>query len=224
MVLKFKGVIKTGEQFEELRSLCGTPSVRAANKVISQLDCHCREFISKSPFLTLATSDSEGKCDVSPRGDAPGFVTVLDDHHLFIPERPGNKRLDSAQNILGNPGVGVLFMIPGLGETLRVNGQAFICRDRELLEENAVNGRSPLFGIVVKAEECYIHCAKAFIRSGLWNPESWSSKELLPSAPQMLADHMNLPNMSAKQVAEGLNEGYRSPCHTFSNWEAPSAP
>ncbi|UZJ77938.1 pyridoxamine 5'-phosphate oxidase family protein [Fictibacillus sp. KU28468] len=209
MSMKWQEIIDTEEEFEKLRSLCGTPSIRAENKVISYLDQHCREFIGMSPFLTLATCDSEGRCDVSPRGDIPGFVTVLDEHHLFIPERLGNKRMDSAQNILTNPGTGLLFMIPGLGETLRVNGKAFICRDKELLELSTVNGKLPLFGIVVKAEECYLHCAKAFIRSGLWCPESWEPKESLPSAAKMLAAHMNIPNMSTEQVEEGLQEGYR---------------
>lgn len=133
---------------------------------------------------------------------------MLDDHYLFIPERPGNKRMDSAKNILTNPRVGLLFMIPGLGETLRVNGTAIICRDKVLLELNAVNGKLPLFGILVKAEECYLHCAKAFIRSGLWSPESWMPQESLPSAAAMMAAHMNIPNMSAEQV-ESLQEGYR---------------
>ncbi|MGC5325500.1 pyridoxamine 5'-phosphate oxidase family protein [Brevibacillus sp. SYSU BS000544] len=206
--MKFQQLITTSEQFEELRSQYGYPSERAANKVIPHLDHHCRNFISKSPFLSLATSDVNGQCDVSPRGDQPGFVIVLDDHHLFIPERPGNKRMDSIQNILSNPHVGLNFYIPGLGETLRVNGKAFICRDPELLEKSAVNGRSPLFGIGVVVDECYVHCAKAFIRSGLWNPDSWLPKEQLPSVPQMLVAHAKITNATAEQVAKDLQDGY----------------
>ncbi|NOV02074.1 pyridoxamine 5'-phosphate oxidase family protein [Paenibacillus planticolens] len=204
----FRDVIATEEQFEELRSLCGYPSQRAADKVISVLDHHCRAFIAKSPFVTLATSNRNGQCDVSPRGDAPGFVRVLDEHRLFIPERPGNRRMDSIQNMLTNPHIGLLFFIPGLGETLRVNGKAYVTRDPELLEQSAVNGSSPLFGIGVEVEECYIHCAKAFIRSGLWSPASWSSQTELPSVPQMLMDHARISNTTAEQVAKELNESY----------------
>lgn len=208
MSTKFKEIISTKEEFEEFRSFIGEPSQRAANKVIPFIDEHCRDFISKSPFLSLATSNSEGQCDVSPRGDAPGFVTVLDEQHLFIPERPGNRRMDSVQNIITNPNIGLLFFIPGLGETLRINGKAYICRDPELLEKSIVNGRAPLFGIGVEVKECYVHCAKAFIRSELWNPDSWLAKEALPSAPQMLVAHTKIPNVTADQVAKELQEGY----------------
>ncbi|WP_232699534.1 pyridoxamine 5'-phosphate oxidase family protein [Brevibacillus daliensis] len=210
MGANFQEIITTKEQFEELRSVYGYPGERAVNKVISSLDQHCREFISKSPFLSLATSNSSGHCDVSPRGDKPGFVLVLDDHRLFIPERLGNRRLDSIQNIITNPNVGLLFFIPGLGETLRVNGKAFVCRDPELLEKSAVNGRTPLFGIGVEVEECYAHCAKAFIRSDLWNSDSWLSKDLLPSVPQMYVDHCKIPKVTAEQVAMELNESYKN--------------
>lgn len=209
MSIKFKEIISSKEEFEEFRSFIGQPSQRAANKVISFIDQHCRNFISMSPFLTLATSNSEGKCDVSPRGDLPGFVSVLDEHHLFIPERPGNRRMDSAENIITNPNIGLIFFIPGLGETLRINGKAYISRDPELLEMNIVNGQVPLFGILVEVEECFAHCAKAFIRSKLWNPESWLAKENLPSLPQMLVAHSKIPNVTAEQVAKELQEGYK---------------
>lgn len=210
MSSRFKEIISTKEEFEEFRLFIGQPSQRAANKVISFIDQNCRDFISKSPFLSMSTSNSGGQCDVSPRGDSPGFVTVIDDQHLFIPERPGNRRMDSAENLISNPNIGILFFIPGLGETLRINGKAYICRDPELLEMNTVNGRVPLFGILVEVEECFVHCAKAFIRSELWNPDAWLTKENLPSVPQMLADHCKIPNVSADQVAKDLQEGYRS--------------
>ena len=210
MSIKFKEIISTKEEFEEFRSFIGQPSQRAVNKVISFIDQHCRDFISKSPFLSLSTSNLEGQCDVSPRGDSPGFVTVLDEQHLFIPERPGNRRMDSAENIITNPNIGLLFYIPGLGETLRINGKAYICRDPELLEMNTVNGRVPLFGILVEVEECFAHCAKAFIRSELWNPDSWLAKENLPSVPQMLVAHAKIPNVTADQVSKELQEGYKS--------------
>ena len=208
MTTTYKNIISTKEEFEEFRSFIGTPSQRAANKVISFIDEHCVDFISKSPFLSLATSNAEGECDVTPRGDAPGFVMVLDEQHLFIPERPGNKRMDSVHNIISNPNIGLLFLIPGLGETLRINGKAYICRDPELLEKSAVNGKSPLFGLLIEVKECYVHCAKAFIRSQLWDAESWLAKEALPSAPQMLVAHAKLPNATSDQVAKDLKESY----------------
>jgi uncharacterized protein len=210
MSTKYKNIITTKEKFASFREEIGQPSVRAAGKVISFIDEHCIDFISKSPFLTMSTSDGAGKCDVSPRGDSPGFVTVLDRQHLFIPERPGNRRMDTAHNLIENPHIGLLFLIPGLGETLRINGKAYICRDPELLEMSIANGRTPLFGILVEAEECFIHCAKALIRSGLWNGESWPEKEALPSAPAMLAAHTNLPNETAEQVAKDLEESYKN--------------
>lgn len=208
MITRYKDIISTQEEFEEFRTSIGSPSPRAANKVISFIDEHCRNFISMSPFLSMATSNADGQCDVSPRGDAPGFVAVLDEKHLFIPERPGNRRMDSVHNIITNPNIGLLFLIPGLGETLRINGRAYICRDSELLERCAVNGKKPLFGILVEVNECYAHCAKAFIRSNLWQPESWLEKDILPSVPNMLVAHSKLPNSTPEQVEKELNEGY----------------
>lgn len=208
MISNYKNIISTQEEFEEFRSSIGNPSPRAANKVISFIDDHCKNFILKSPFLSMSTSHADGHCDVSPRGDSPGFVAVLDEKHLFVPERPGNRRMDSVHNIITNPHVGLLFLIPGLGETLRINGKAYICRDSDLLEKTAVNGKTPLFGILVEVEECYAHCAKAFIRSNLWQPESWLQTDALPSVPSMLVAHSKLPNTTAEQVAKELNEGY----------------
>ncbi len=208
MISNYKDIISTQEEFEEFRSSIGNPSARAANKVISFIDDHCKNFISKSPFLSMSTSHADGQCDVSPRGDSRGFVTVLDDQHLFIPERPGNRRMDSVHNIIANPHIGLLFLIPGLGETLRINGKAYICRDFDLLEKTAVNGKTPLFGILVEVEECYAHCAKAFIRSNLWQSDSWLQTEALPSVPSMLVAHAKLPNTTPEQVAKELKEGY----------------
>lgn len=193
---------------EELREMFGEPSQMVQNKVIDHLDEHCRHFLSLSPLLILATSDANGKCDASPRGDAPGFVHVVDDRHLVIPERPGNRRMDSLRNILHNPHVGLIFFIPSLGETLRINGRACVIRDEQLLQKMAVNGKVPTIGIGVQVEECYIHCAKAFLRSGLWKPETWTAKEALPDMPKMLAEHVKLPGIGAKEVAEGLRESY----------------
>ncbi len=190
--------------------MLGTPSLRGQNKVISRIDEHCKDFIAHSPFVILATSDHEGNCDSSPRGDGPGFVFIVDDHHLVIPDRPGNKRVDSMFNILYNPKVGLLFLIPGMGETLRINGEAAIIKDEEILEKMAVGGKAPLLGILVKVEQCYMHCGKAFKRSGLWEPETWVEKESLPNAAKILAAHVNLPDMTQERIASDLLEGYKN--------------
>lgn len=192
----------------ELRELLGFPGELVQHKVIGIIDEHCRRFIAQSPILMLATSDEEGCADVSPRGDAAGFVLVLDEHRLVIPERPGNRRMDSLINLLSNPRAGLIFMIPGLEETLRVNGRAKIIRDEQLLQRMEAHGRRPLVGIMIEVEECYTHCAKAFKRSRLWNPESWPAKDSLPDIPEMIADHVKLPGIGAAQVKTSLNESY----------------
>jgi uncharacterized protein len=193
---------------EELRTLIGFPSELVERKMITYLDHNCEEYISKSPFLVISSSDQSGNCDVSPRGDMAGFVKVLNEKYLIIPERPGNKRIDTMRNILANPNVGLLFMIPGLGETLRVNGKACLVRDNELLEQMEVKGRKPLLGIGVEVEECYIHCAKAFKRSGVWDPSSWLDEKSIPSAAKILFEHANLPGSSTESIEERLRESY----------------
>lgn len=194
---------------KELRDLVGYPSELVRKKVIHFLDEHCRTFISLAPFLTISTADQSGLCDVSPRGDEAGFVLVLDENHLIIPERPGNRRMDSLTNILENPNVGLLFLIPGLGETLRVNGKAYLVQDDELMEQMAVNGKKPILGIGVEVRECFIHCAKAFKRSGLWEPDSWTDKDGLPSAGKMLRDHTKTSTYSSEDIEEMLKEDYK---------------
>ncbi|MFB3167250.1 pyridoxamine 5'-phosphate oxidase family protein [Neobacillus sp. 179-C4.2 HS] len=193
---------------EELRRLIGFPSELVERKMITYLDHNCEEYISKSPFLVISSSDQSGNCDVSPRGDMAGFVKVLNEKYLIIPERPGNKRIDTMRNILANPNVGLLFMIPGLGETLRVNGKACLVRDNELLEQMEVKGRKPLLGIGVEVEECFIHCAKAFKRSGVWDLSSWVDEESLPSAAKMIFEHANIPGSSTESIEERLRESY----------------
>lgn len=193
------------ENEEELRSIIGYPSEMVKRKVLNHLDEHCLNFISKAPFLTISTSDLSGYCDVSPRGDGAGFVQVLNEKQFVIPERPGNKRMDTLVNILSNPQVGLLFFIPGLGETLRVNGKASLVRDDALLEKLTANGRKPLVAIKVEVEECFIHCAKAFIRSQLWSPSSWLDKEHLPKGAKILASHAKL---STEEVSGALEESY----------------
>ncbi|MCF6137793.1 pyridoxamine 5'-phosphate oxidase family protein [Pseudalkalibacillus berkeleyi] len=195
---------------EELKLLVGSPSEKAKKKVMDCLDHHCRQFIEKSPFLVMATSDENGRCDSSPRGDAPGFVHVIDDYHLVIPERPGNKRVDSLLNILSNPHIGLLFVIPGLEETLRVNGQAVITEDEQILNEMQVNGKAPILGTIVKVDECFIHCAKAFKRSKLWDSKTWLDQAERPNPAKMLHAHVNLPGLSEEKIAAELQESYRN--------------
>jgi len=204
----FGECITSLDDFTQIRSEIGHPSKLAAEKVISSLDQHCRSFIEKSPFLIMATANADGSCDASPRGDAPGFVHILDEHHLLIPERPGNRRMDSIHNILSNPQIGLLFLIPGLEETMRINGKAVITRDQKLLELLAVQGRVPLLGIGVEVKECFVHCAKSCKRSGLWDYETWLSKDGLPAIPQMLADHAKRTSLSVNEIQEQLQESY----------------
>ncbi|WP_062514629.1 pyridoxamine 5'-phosphate oxidase family protein [Halobacillus sp. KGW1] len=202
---RFKETIQTEE---ELRAIIGIPSDLVKNKVLTYLDHHCAAFISKSPFLVISTADEFGFCDVSPRGDEAGFVRVLNEKQLVIPERPGNKRVDSMRNILSNPSAGLLFFIPGMEETLRVNGKATLVTDDELLESMSHKGKKPLLGIGVEVEECFVHCAKAFLRSGLWKPDSWLDKSHLPSAAEMLFDHAKLPRSNVDSIQKRLEESY----------------
>lgn len=195
---------------EELREVIGKPSELAMKKVIHYLDEHCCHFISKSPFLVIATSDKHGNTDVSPRGDKAGFTLVLNEGFLVIPERIGNKRVDSLNNIIENPRVGLLFFIPGLKETLRVNGKALVIRDEHILKQMEANGKIPLVGVVVEIEECFLQCGKALLRSELWDQTSWLDASLLPSGAKILSDHANLPDMDEEAVQERLEEGYRN--------------
>lgn len=174
---------------DELREFYGVPSLPAQNKVVTRLDSHCRRLIGLAPYLVLATSNADGATDASPRGDAPGFVIVADDHTLLIPDRKGNKRVDSLMNIVSNPLVGVLFMVPGFNETLRVNGSARICIDPAVLEPLAVRDRAPEAVIEVTVNEAYLQCAKALVRSKLWDASRHQVRKDFPSFGQMLADH-----------------------------------
>ncbi|WP_075216998.1 pyridoxamine 5'-phosphate oxidase family protein [Mongoliimonas terrestris] len=177
---------------EALRALYGAPGERSARKQLVALDPHCRRFVALSPFVLLATSGADGLCDVTPRGDAPGFVAVADDRTLLMPDWPGNNRLDSLMNILDRPGVGLLFVIPGVDETLRVNGTAEILVDPALLQRFAADGRAPKTVLRIEVREAYLHCAKAFMRSRLWDPAAQVDRSSLPSMGQMLKDQLNL--------------------------------
>jgi PPOX class probable FMN-dependent enzyme len=192
----------------ELRDVVPAPAEDAPplRKQIDHLDPHCRDFIARSPFFLLATASSAGDCDASPRGGPPGFVRVLDERRLVVPEYPGNRRADSHRNLLENPRAAMLFAIPGLRETLRVAGRACITRDEQLLAGMGVNGRTPKLGIGLEVEEAFIHCAKAFIRARLWEPESWPRE--LPSAATILRDHIDAPGVTSDDVAARLEEGY----------------
>lgn len=192
----------------ELRALLGYPNEVVKRKAIGHLDHHCRAYIAMSPLLFLSTADEHGSCDVSPRGDAPGSVLVLDDGHLVIPERPGNRRLDSLRNILVNPNIGLIFIIPGLEETLRINGQAYVIKDESILDQMVARDKRPLLGIGVKVEECYMHCAKAFKRSQVWDSNTWPEETALPSVPAIIAAHVNTAEFTEEVVRRGIEESY----------------
>ena len=170
----------------ELRDVIGSTTPVVQSKISDSLNDLTRQFIERSPFMLLATSSTDGTCDVSPRGDPAGFVHILDERTLLVPERPGNKLADSLRNVLDNPHVGLLFLIPGVGDTLRVNGRAALTTDATLLEPLAVEGKTPKLGLLVEVDEVFTHCSKAFIRSDLWNPERHIERSELPSQGEIL--------------------------------------
>ena len=166
----------------DLRALVGTPAPYAERKVRHALHAHDREWLARSPLCLVATSAPDGTCDVSPKGDPPGFVKVLDDHTVAVPERPGNRRVDGFRNILGNPHVGLVFLIPGRGDTLRINGRARILRDAPFFDEMVVRGNRPKLAVLVEIEQIFFHCSKAFLRSDAWDPDTWRPDALPPRA------------------------------------------
>ena len=171
---------------DALRSLIGEPSNVVRSKVTDRLNELTRQFVERSPFLCLATSSADGTCDVSPRGDPAGFVRILDERTLLLPDRPGNRLADSLRNVLQNPHVALLFVIPGVGDTFRVNGRATIVTDPELLEPCAVEGKMPKLGLRIEIDECFTHCSKAFLRAQLWDPDRYVPREELPSSGEIL--------------------------------------
>lgn len=175
-----------------LRALYAAPKERALKKQLSALDGHCRRFIGLSPFVVVATAGAAGAMDASPRGGAPGFVQVLDEHTLLIPDAPGNNRLDSLENIVANGRVGLLFLVPGVDETLRVNGSAVLSQAAEDIARCTNERRAPVLVVRVAVEEAYLHCAKALMRSALWSPAARIDRSLLPTAGQMLIDHTGI--------------------------------
>jgi len=192
----------------ELRGLMGEPGGVAVGKQLDRLDRHCRLFIALSPFVLVGTVGPGGTCDVSPRGDGPGFVLVLDEKTLAIPERPGNRRLDSLLNILETGTVGLLFVVPGFEETLRVNGRASVVRDADVLGRTAARGKNPTVAIGVQVEECFLHCAKAFKRSGLWREREWPERSALPSLGRIFRDQGAEPGTSAEDLDRRIEESY----------------
>ena len=194
---------------DQLRALFEAPSALVKRKVIPSLDKHCRAIIAASPFLCLSTSSAGGRIDVSPRGDAPGFVQVVDDKTLFIPDRPGNNRLDSMTNILENPHIGLLFIVPGMDETLRVFGTAELTRDPALLGRAAVGGKTPTLGIKITVAGAHLHCGKAFKRARLWDPEARIDRKSLPTLGRMVLDQIGATDIPVEAADARIEESYR---------------
>ena len=197
---------------QTLRSLFSQQTPLAALKSQRSLDKYAQAFIRRSPFLCIGTQDLAGKADVSPRGDPVGFVKILDQHTLAIPDRPGNNRLDTLVNILANPSVGLLFIIPGFDDTLRVSGQARLVKDPELLRSLTINDRVPKLAIVVTVSEVFMHCAKAFRRSQLWNPDHFQNRDEMPSLSKIILDQTTgAPSDDAqmRKIDEELEEEYK---------------
>jgi len=195
------------EDIGQLRALVGEVSLIAERKVLDRLDRFCRDFIALSPFLVLASADAEGRADASPRGDGPGFVQVLDDRTLLIPDRRGNNRVDSFGNVLGSPGVGLVFFVPGVNETLRVNGRARMTRDKALLEPATVQQKTPTLGLVVEVDEAFFHCGKALIRSKLWAAETQIERGSFPTLGHIVAEQTKA--VDAAEADANLEEAYR---------------
>ncbi|MFG2250854.1 pyridoxamine 5'-phosphate oxidase family protein [Spirillospora sp. NPDC048823] len=172
---------------EELRELLGAPMPVAVAKERVTLHAWDREWLARSPFCLISTSDADGNCDVSPKGDPPGFVHVIDDATIAVPDRPGNRRADGFMNILSNPRIGLIFLVPGRGETLRLNGRARLVRDAPFFDEMTVKGHRPALAVIVEIEQVFFHCAKALMRSKLWRPDTWDP-DALPSHARIVGD------------------------------------
>ena len=191
-----------------LRAHYGTVHPLAVRKILPRLDQHCRAFIALSPFCVLASSDGAGGVDASPRGDAPGFVAVLDDSTLLLPDRPGNNRVDSYGNIVAHPGVGLLFFVPGINETLRVNGDARVTTDAERLGKLAAQGKVPVAGLLIAVTEAFFHCGKALMRSHLWDASSQVERSAFPTLGKIMADQTRA--MAEPEAVELVEAGYRN--------------
>ena len=208
MALTFNATITSQAQLRELMGEPVHPIVVA--KTMAALDGHCRTFIDRSPFMLISSADRDGRMDISPKGDPAGFVSVLDDRTLAIPDRPGNQRFDTLRNLIDNPQVGLIFLIPGKRETLRISGTARIVTDLPLRETMAIKGKSPALVLVVDVEEAFFHCAKCMIRSAMWQPEQWPSLDGLPSLAEAMkgAPAVDMP-IEAMQAAISYDEAER---------------
>jgi hypothetical protein len=205
MDMPFSSVVAS---LADLRTVVGEPGEVARRKQIDHLDAWCRDYLARAPYVLMATADAQGRCDVSPKGDRPGFIHVIDDRHLAIPERPGNRRLDSVTNLFENPHVGLLFVVPGFDETLRVNGRACLTRDADLLAQMTMDGKAPIFAFGVAVDEVFVHCAKAARRAGLWQPDRWPELQGLPHAAVALHAHARPAGKTVQDVSQALAESY----------------
>ena len=193
--------------YSELRAVYKLPAPRATQKVLDHLDVHCKNFIALSPLCVLSSANANGQADASPRGDPPGFVQVLDDKTLLLPDRPGNNQVDSLQNIVQYPGVGLLFFVPGMNETLRVKGKAEIVTDAEVLGPMTVKRRAPLSGLRITVEEAFLHCGRALIRSRIWDPDVQIDRSVYPTYGQVLADQIK--GADAQEIDASEDEANR---------------
>ena len=188
---KAKNVVTSAE---EIKEILGKQFPSQVNKVIDHIDVHCRAWIERSPFVVISSTDGSGSMDVSPKGDPPGFVKVLDQKTLAIPDRIGNNRADTFRNVIENPKVGLMFVIPKRTEVVRVGGFAQVVKDPDLLADMVVNEKTPKLALIVRVEEAMFHCGKSMIRSRMWQPEEWSSTEGLPTYGRALKDHGGMPD------------------------------
>jgi uncharacterized protein len=193
---------------EEVRARLGKPDAMTANKKLDRIDDHFRRFIAHSPFLAMATADASGQADCSPRGDYPGFVKVLDERTLAIPDRPGNKIADSFRNLAENEGIGLLFLIPGLREVLRVNGRAYPTDEPEVLARMQTEASEPELALIVEVAEAYFHCGRAIIRSRLWDPASQALADGMPSAGEIVVAQLKA-DVDPEAINAGLEASYR---------------
>ncbi|GAB2809956.1 MSMEG_1061 family FMN-dependent PPOX-type flavoprotein [Streptomyces daliensis] len=193
---------------DEVIARLGKPDAMTEAKVFDHIDEQFRRFIAHSPFLTMATADAAGRADCSPRGDYPGFVKVLDAHTLAIPDRPGNKIADSFRNLAENDGIGLLFLVPGMRETLRINGRAYPTDEPDVLARMRTEAKAPELALVVEVAEAYFHCGRALIRSRLWDPASQALADELPSAGEIFTAQFGL-DVDPDAINRGLEDGYR---------------
>ena len=177
----------------EAKSILGEDFPNQIAKIIDHIDPHCRAWIERCPFIVISSANAAGAMDTSPKGDPPGFVKILDEHTLAIPDRIGNHRGDTFLNVLENPNVGIIFIVPKRREVVRVSGTAQVVKDPELLQDMAVNGKLPDLALLVRVREAFFHCGKSMIRSGMWEPDRWGPIDGLPTYAQALKDHGNLP-------------------------------